>query len=126
MNDNAQDQQSKSKNPESKIRLMIVAGEASGDKHGAALAENLKQHYPETQFEIFGSGGEEMRGAGVETLVDAKDVAIMGIPEIIRALSKLYGAYRKLIAAARQRKPDAVVLIDWPDFNMRIAKRLPK
>jgi lipid-A-disaccharide synthase len=111
---------------ESKIRLMIVAGEASGDKHGAALAEKLKQLYPKRHFEIFGAGGEEMRSTGVETLIDAKDVAIMGIPEIIRALGKLYGAYRKLIAAARQRKPDAVVLIDWPDFNMRIAKRLHK
>jgi lipid-A-disaccharide synthase len=110
----------------SKIRLMMVAGEASGDKHGAALAEKLKQFYPEKQFEIFGAGGEEMRGAGVETLVDAKDVAIMGIPEIIRALGKLYGAYRKLITAARRRKPDVVVLIDWPDFNMRVAKRLHK
>ena len=108
------------------LKIMIVAGEASGDKHGAALAEKLKQLYPETQFEIFGSGGEEMRRAGVETLVDAKDVAIIGIPEIIGAFGKLYGAYRKLIAAASERKPDAVVLIDWPDFNMRVAKRLRK
>jgi lipid-A-disaccharide synthase len=119
MNDNPQVSQSR-------IRLMMVAGEASGDKHGAALAEKLKQLYPETRFEIFGSGGEEMRAAGVETLVDAKDVAIMGIPEIIKALGKLYGAYRKLITAARRRKPDAVVLIDWPDFNMRVARRLHK
>ncbi len=108
------------------LKIMIVAGEASGDKHGAALAEKLKQLYPETQFEIFGSGGEEMRAAGVETLIDARDVAIIGIPEIIRAFGKLYGAYKMLLAAARERKPDAVVLIDWPDFNMRVAKRLHK
>jgi lipid-A-disaccharide synthase len=126
MNENPQDRQSKILNPKSKIRLMIVAGEASGDKHGAALAEKLQQLYPEIQFEIFGSGGEEMRAAGVETLVDARDVAIIGIPEIIGALGKLYSAYRKLINAARQRKPDAVVLIDWPDFNMRVARRLHK
>jgi lipid-A-disaccharide synthase len=108
------------------LKIMIVAGEASGDKHGAAVAEKLKQLYPERQFEIFGSGGEEMRAAGVETLVDAKDVAIIGIPEIIGAFGKLYGAYKKLIAAANERKPDAVVLIDWPDFNMRVAKKLRK
>jgi lipid-A-disaccharide synthase len=124
MNANTQDHQSKIKNPKSKIRLMMVAGEASGDKHGAALVEKLKQLYPDTQFEIFGSGGEEMRAAGVETLVDARDVAIIGIPEIIRAFGKLYGAYKRLLAAARERKPDAVVLIDWPDFNMRVARRL--
>jgi lipid-A-disaccharide synthase len=126
MRENQQGRQSKIQNPKSKIRLMVVAGEASGDKHGAALAEKLRQLYPEIQFEIFGAGGEEMRAAGVETLVDAKDVAIIGIPEIIRAFGKLYGAYKKLIAAANERKPDAVVLIDWPDFNMRVAKKLRK
>jgi lipid-A-disaccharide synthase len=126
MNANTQDHQSKIQNPKSKIRLMMIAGEASGDKHGAALAEKLKQLYPDTQFEIFGSGGEEMRAAGVDTLVDARDVAIIGIPEIIRAFGKFYSAYKKLLAAAHERKPDAVVLIDWPDFNMRVARRLRK
>ena len=105
-------------------KIMIVAGEASGDKHGAALARSLRALYPETRFEFFGAGGDEMREAGVETLVDARDVAIIGIPEIVRALGKLYGAFRRLIQAARHRKPDAVVLIDWPDFNMRVAKKL--
>lgn len=103
---------------------MIVAGEASGDKHGASLARALKRLYPETNFELFGSGGEEMRAAGVETLVDARDVAIIGVPEIARALSKLYRAYRTLLRAARSRRPSVIVLIDWPDFNMRLAKKL--
>ena len=103
---------------------MIVAGEASGDRHGAALALALKRLYPELEFEFFGSGGEEMRAAGVETLVNASDVAIIGIPEILRAIGKLYRAYRLLLRAARQRRPSAVVLIDWPDFNMRLARRL--
>jgi lipid-A-disaccharide synthase len=104
--------------------LMIIAGEASGDRHGAALALALKRLYPETRFEFFGAGGEEMRDAGVETLVDARDVAIIGIPEIIRAIGKLYSAFRRLLASARKRRPDAVVLIDWPDFNMRLARKL--
>ncbi|HYP29098.1 MAG TPA: lipid-A-disaccharide synthase [Blastocatellia bacterium] len=106
------------------LRIMLVAGEASGDKHGASLVRALKGVSPGTRFEFFGSGGEEMRGEGVDTLVDARDVAIMGIPEIIRAFGRLYGAYRKLILAARERRPDVVVLIDWPDFNMRVARRL--
>jgi len=110
----------------SAFKIMLVAGEASGDKHGASLARALKSTYPGAQFELFGSGGEEMRDAGVETLVDARDVAIMGIPEIIRAFGRLYGAYRKLVLAARERRPDAVVLIDWPDFNMRVARRLKR
>ena len=104
--------------------LMLVAGEASGDKHGAALARALKQLYPETRFELFGSGGDEMRAAGVETLVDARDVAIIGVPEIARALRRFYRAYRTLLSAARRRRPAAIVLIDWPDFNMRLARKL--
>jgi len=103
---------------------MIVAGEASGDKHGASLARALQSLDPQINYELFGSGGEEMRAAGVETLVDAREVGIIGIPEITRAIGKLYRAYRTLLAAARARRPSAVVLIDWPDFNMRLAKKL--
>jgi lipid-A-disaccharide synthase len=108
----------------SSLKIMVVAGEASGDKHGAALARALRQLYPDTQFEMFGAGGDEMRAAGVETLVDAREVAIIGIPEIARAIGKLYRAYRKLLDAARERRPSAIVLIDWPDFNMRLARKL--
>jgi lipid-A-disaccharide synthase len=103
---------------------MVVAGEASGDKHGAALVRALQKIYPDNRFEIFGSGGDEMRAAGVETLVDARDVAVIGIPEIARAIGRLYGAYRTLLKAALARRPETVVLIDWPDFNMRLARRL--
>ncbi|HLG16797.1 MAG TPA: lipid-A-disaccharide synthase [Blastocatellia bacterium] len=106
------------------LRLMIVAGEASGDKHGASLARALTGLNAETRLEMFGAGGDEMRKAGVETLVDAREVAIIGVPEIARALGKLYRSYRTLLAAARARRPEAVVLIDWPDFNLRLAKKL--
>jgi lipid-A-disaccharide synthase len=108
----------------SSLKIMIVAGEASGDRHGASLARALSKLSPGVDLELFGSGGEEMRGAGVETLVDARDVAIIGIPEIARALGKLYRAYRKLLDAARARRPSVVVLIDWPDFNIRLARKL--
>ncbi|MEK6322406.1 MAG: lipid-A-disaccharide synthase [Acidobacteriota bacterium] len=112
-------------NPKTSVlSIMIVAGEASGDKHGASLARALTGLYPETHFHLFGSGGDEMRAAGVETLVDAREVAIIGVPEIARAMSKLYRAYRTLLNVARSRRPSAVVLIDWPDFNMRLAKKL--
>ncbi|MFP5265606.1 MAG: lipid-A-disaccharide synthase [Blastocatellia bacterium] len=110
--------------PRAKLKIMIIAGEASGDKHGAALARSLRRVYPATEFELFGSGGDEMRAAGVETLVDAREVAIIGIPEIARALGRLYRAYRRLLAEARRRRPSVVVLIDWPDFNLRLARKL--
>ncbi|HXI90912.1 MAG TPA: lipid-A-disaccharide synthase [Blastocatellia bacterium] len=112
-------------NPKSSVlSIMIVAGEASGDKHGASLARALAQLHPEIKFQLFGAGGEEMRAAGVETLVDAREVGIIGVLEIARAIGKLYRAYRTLLRAARSRRPSAVVLIDWPDFNMRLARQL--
>lgn len=103
---------------------MIVAGEASGDKHGAKLAAALRAAMPEAGFEFFGSGGEEMRAAGVETLVDSREVAIMGALEVARALPKFLRVFRRLREAARARKPRLVILIDWPEFNLRLAKRL--
>ncbi|HWN99421.1 MAG TPA: lipid-A-disaccharide synthase [Blastocatellia bacterium] len=108
----------------SSLSIMLVAGEASGDRHGAMLARALLKLSPGVAVDLFGSGGDEMRAAGVDTLVDARDVAIIGIPEIARALGKLYSAYRKLLEAARTRRPHVVVLIDWPDFNIRLARKL--
>lgn len=108
----------------STMKLMIVAGEASGERHGAALARSIKRLFPKVDFELFGSGGEEMRAAEVETLVDVRDIGIIGIDEVIRAFGRIYGAYRKLLEAARQRRPSAIVLIDFPDFNMALARRL--
>jgi len=103
---------------------MIVAGEASGDKHGAALAFALKKLAGSRNVSLFGSGGTEMRAAGVETVVDCRELGIIGIPEILRALPRFYGAYRRLVAAALERRADVVVLIDWPDFNLRLGARL--
>ncbi len=115
---------SKTQNPKPKIRLMIVAGEASGDKHGAKLIGALRTLRPDVQFEFFGAGGDEMRSAGAETLVDAREVAIMGALEVAKALPKFLRVFHRLRAAANDRKPDLVVLIDWPEFNLRLAKRL--
>lgn len=106
------------------VRLMIVAGEASGDKHGAKLVAALRALQPDTAFEFFGAGGDEMRAAGVETLVDAREVAIMGAVEVAKALPKFLRVFRRLRDAAKERKPQLVVLIDWPEFNLRLAKRL--
>lgn len=106
------------------VRLMIVAGEASGDKHGAKLAAALRASRPDEEFEFFGAGGDEMRSAGVETLVDAREVAIMGALEVAKALPKFLRVFRRLREAAKERKPQLVILIDWPEFNLRLAKRL--
>ncbi len=103
---------------------MIVAGEASGDKHGAKLVAALRELRPDLRFGFFGAGGDDMRAVGVETLVDARDVAIMGVIEVARALPKFLSVFRRLREAAIERKPALVVLIDWPEFNLRLAKKL--
>jgi len=105
---------------------MIVAGEASGDKHGAKLVSALRALRPRMRFEFFGAGGDEMRQAGVETLVDAREVAIMGALEVARALPKFLRVFRRLSDAANERRPRLVVLIDWPEFNLRLARRLKR
>jgi lipid-A-disaccharide synthase len=105
---------------------MLVAGEASGDAHAAKLVRALRDETPETNFEFFGATGGRMREAGVETIVNADDLAIVGLPEIARALPMFLRAFRQLKTAAAARKPDAVILVDFPDFNLKLAKSLKK
>ncbi len=106
--------------------LMFVAGEPSGDAHAATLVRALREQAPHAKFELYGSTGPEMRDAGVEAVVRSDDLAIMGLVEIAGALPKFWKAYRALTKAARARRPDAVILVDWPDFNLRLAKSLHK
>jgi lipid-A-disaccharide synthase len=105
-------------------RLMIVAGEASGDAHAAALVHALRAAAPDVQFEFFGATGPLLRGAGVHSIVDSDELAILGLLEIGRALPKFWQAYMLLKQAAVERKPDAVILVDWPDFNLKLARNL--
>jgi lipid-A-disaccharide synthase len=101
---------------------MIVAGEASGDAHAASLVRALEEIAPGVSFEFFGATGREMRDAGVESVVATDDLSITGLMEIGRALKKFRRAYRSLKRAGIERQPDAVVLVDWPDFNLRLAR----
>jgi len=105
-------------------RLMIVAGEPSGDAHAASLVNALREAEPETTFEFFGATGPLMRAAGVDTTVNSDDLAIMGLVEVGRIISKFWRAYKLLKQAAREQKPDAVILVDWPEFNLRLARAL--
>ena len=100
----------------------MVAGERSGDVYGAALAEALRDRISDAEF--FGCGGEAMRAAGVDTLVDIHHVALIGISEVVSGLPKAYRAMQDLVAEAARRKPAAAILIDSPSLNLRLAKRL--
>jgi lipid-A-disaccharide synthase len=103
---------------------MIVAGEASGDAHAASLVRALIVASSKDQFAFFGSTGQKMRAAGVESIVNSDELAILGLWEIGRALPKFWRAFADLKAAAAQRQPAIAILVDWPDFNLRLARWL--
>jgi lipid-A-disaccharide synthase len=106
------------------VRILISAGEASGEIYGAQLIETLRQR--DSSLEFFGVGGERMRAAGCDTVVDAKDLAVVGISEILSHLPKIYGRFRKLIAESDKRKPNLAIVIDSPAFNWRVARQMHK
>jgi len=117
----------------SSVRILISAGEASGEMYGAMLMEALRRlagGSPATtlnpQLEFFGVGGDRMRAAGCDTVVDAKDLAVVGISEILGHLPKIWKLFHKLIAEADKRKPDLAVVIDSPAFNWRVARQMHK
>lgn len=106
------------------LDLMIVAGEASGDAHGSALVDALRKAEPDRQLNFFGATGPLMRAARVESVVNTDSLSILGLVEIASALPKFWRAYKSLKLAALERKPDAVILVDWPDFNLKLARSL--
>ncbi|MDQ2925109.1 MAG: lipid-A-disaccharide synthase [Acidobacteriota bacterium] len=102
--------------------MFLSAGEASGDHYGARLIAELKQRLPAATFT--GLGGDEMATEGQQQTVRAEDVAVMGITEILRHIPRIVVSYRKLVRSIRRDKPAVAVLIDFPDINFRLAKRL--
>ena len=108
------------------VKIMVVAGEASGDAHAARLVRAMRQSAPDVRFEFFGSAGPEMRDEGVEPIVHADELAIMGLSEIARSLPIFLSAFQKLRHEAASRRPDAVILVDFPEFNLKLARSLKK
>lgn len=107
-------------------KLMIVAGEPSGDAHAAKLVAKLREREPDAAFEFFGATSNALRAENVEETVNADEFAIVGLPEIARALPMFLSAFGKLKTAARNRRPDAAILVDFPEFNLKLARSLKK
>jgi lipid-A-disaccharide synthase len=105
-------------------RIFLSAGEASGDHYGAQLIAKLRSRYPAASF--FGLGGREMEDAGLDRVIRAEDVAHMGITEVLRHAPRVYNSYRRLVASIKKHRPDAAILIDFPDVNFRLARELKK
>ena len=102
--------------------IFLSAGEASGDHYGAELILALQKGLPGARFT--GLGGREMEQAGQVRVIRAEDVAVMGITEILRHIPRILHSYRTLVRSIQQNRPDAAVLIDFPDVNFRLAKHL--
>ncbi len=103
-----------------KLKLMIIAGEASGDLQAANLIKSLKPINP--HMEIFGMGGKRMLSEGVEIIYDITDLAIVGFFEVLKHLATFKKIFKHLESLLETRKPDAVILVDYPGFNLRFAK----
>lgn len=126
------------------MRILISAGEASGEMYGAELIEAMRAHLghagrsvharpavrsaasTDDDLEFFGVGGEKMRAAGCDIVVDAKDLSVVGITEILGHLPKIWRLFHKLIADTDKRRPDLAVVIDSPAFNWRVARQMKK
>jgi len=102
----------------------MIAGEASGDLHGSHLVKELLSLDPTLQF--YGVGGEKMKNEGVELIADSKEMAVVGITEVLLKLKRIYQIYRKLKNSLTANSPSLVILIDYPDFNLRFAREAKK
>ncbi len=105
-------------------KVMIVAGEASGDLHGSRLVRAMREQEPDLTFA--GMGGEELAAAGVEILFDAEKIAVVGLVEVLFHLSDLVAAQKTLRRWMVGERPDLLILIDFPDFNLMLAGRAKK
>jgi lipid-A-disaccharide synthase len=100
-------------------KVMIIAGEASGDLHGSNLVKAVLRHEREISF--FGIGGEKMRSHGVDIFFDVRELSVMGLTEVLAKLPAVFRALRDLKRRLRMHRPDLLILIDFPEFNLKAA-----
>ena len=106
------------------LKILISAGEASGDWYAAQLTEAIRKIHPDAQF--FGCAGARMREAGVRAVVDSASLAVVGLVEVVGHIPRIYGEFRKLKAAIDTERPDLAILTDSPDFHFRLLPHLRK
>jgi lipid-A-disaccharide synthase len=106
------------------MKILISAGEASGDLYAAALTRALRAHFPAGSIDFLGCTGHRLREEGVRTVVDAAQLNVVGLVEVIRHIPRIKGEFNKLVAAAKREKPDLAILTDSPDFHLRLAPKL--
>lgn len=104
--------------------VLVIAGEVSGDQRAAEVVRAVRARRPDVQF--WGIGGPDMRAAGVETLHDIREMAVMGLAEVVRRYGFFHRVFHEMLAAAQARRPDAVLLVDYPGFNLRFAAKMKR
>jgi len=104
------------------VTLMFIAGEASGDAHAAELIKALRSQAP--NVEVFGAGGPKMQAGGMELLLDLTQHAVVGLVEVLKNYTKFRRIFWDMVQVAEDQKPDAVVLVDFPGFNLRFAAQM--
>jgi lipid-A-disaccharide synthase len=104
--------------------ILISAGEASGDRYAAMLVDELRLLWPDAHF--FGCAGPRLQRAGVEAVIEAESLAVVGLVEVVGHLPRIWRQYLKLISAVRERRPQLAILTDSPDFHLRLARRLKR
>jgi lipid-A-disaccharide synthase len=104
------------------VRVLISAGEASGDLYASRVVEALRARRPDTEF--FGCAGPRMQASGVRAIVDARSLSVVGLVEVLAHIPRIFGEYRKMTHSIATERPDVAVLTDSPDFHLRLAKRL--
>lgn len=104
--------------------IYIVAGEASGEAHAARLVAALKQQQP--SIYITGIGGDKMRAAGADISIDFAELAVMGLVEVIKRYPRIKNIFNQVVAELRRQPPDLLILIDYPGFNLKLAKQAKK
>ncbi len=105
-----------------KKSVLVIAGEISGDMHAGRLVRAIRARDPELEF--WGIGGDVLRAEGVELLYDVRQMAVLGLWEVLRRYPFFKGVFDRMVALARERKPALVLLVDYPGFNLRFAKEL--
>lgn len=115
------DQQPTTHNPQRPLTLAIVAGEASGDLHAASVLAELKKLAPGVQ--TFGIGGDLLAAQGMNVLHHAREMGMVGLFNVLRHLGMFRRIFRELMDRLATEKPDAVLLVDYPDFNLRVARK---
>ncbi len=105
-------------------KIMIVAGEASGDLHGSNLVKAMLSL--DSSLKFYGIGGEKLKDAGVNIIADSSDMAVVGLTEVISRLAFILKVRRRLKESIQEEHPDLLILIDYPDFNISLAKTAKK